>query len=260
MKARHAALLMLTLALVVAQLAYSVASSHDVRLYGDLDGEGHADSLVVTFASPQGDNYGSYYYGSYKVRIGRSVYDGTGEALRGDATIVDVDRADHRLEIAIPEDGMNGVGAVWLVRYGGGQIYLVGKVQGAKPVIDGSGDIKTLCRGSILCTWFYPCASRWSEEAQVFAEVPQPFVPVNVKVTLKRDLPLCPDPILLRTSLTLKAGTNAVIDLTDDTHWCRIRTVDHASGWFYVDGFARVRIFPETVDAQAVFDGLPMAD
>jgi hypothetical protein len=236
--------------LVWVSSAAGSTTTKDVRLYADLDGDGHVDSVTVIFV----EKYGRYDH--YEVRVGSAVYEGLGQYLDVEATIVDVDSTDRLLEIAIPEAGPSSDPAVFFLRYEGGRVRLIGYVPGYATT-DGSGTITTECRGTILCTWFYPCSYRWFPEARTLAEVPQAFKPMHVEVTLKHDLSLCPEPWQWRGSTSLKAGTRAIIDLTDDKRWCHIRSAQGEEGWFSVDGG---RVYPDRVAVSEVFDGLPIVD
>ena len=222
-----------------------------VRLYGDLDLDGRVDTVTVTFFPER-----LREYNHYRVQIGGAIYDGRGEALHGEATIVDIDSTDAFLEIAVPQWGPSDDDAVFFLRYVKGRVRLIGEVPGAKLVIDGSGKIRTKCVGQILCTWFYPCTFKWLPEAQVLAEQPQAFKPMRIKVTLKHDLQLSSQPVKWQSSTTLKAGTRATIDLTDDKLWLHIRS-SQGSGWFFING---LRIYPSEIENQEMFDGLLMAD
>jgi len=222
-----------------------------VRLQGDLDRDGHLDPVTVSFERP--DQHGGLHH--FKVQIGRAVYEGKGEHLHGEATIVDIDSTDQSLEIAVPQWGPSDDDAVYFLRYSKGRIWLIGIVPGAELSIDGSGTVRTSCRGRLLCTWFYPCVYRWSQEAQVLVEEPQVFKPMHVEVTLLRDLSLCSEPLQWRSSTSVKAGTRATIDLTDDRRWCRIHTAQGEGGWFSVEGG-----WVQGVDAREMFEDLPIAD
>jgi hypothetical protein len=226
--------------------------SRALHLQGDLNRDGSPDTASVSF---ERDRSGSI--NRFKVQIGPATYEGLGQNFHGEATIVDLDSTDRSLEIAVPQWGPSDDDAVFFLRYAEGRIRLIGIVPGAELRIDGSGTVQTECRGEILCTWFYPCAYRWSEEAQVLAEVPQPYKPMHVKITLRRDLRLCPEPLQWRSSTTLKAGTRATIDLTDDRRWCRIHAAGGERGWFSVEGW---RVQPSDVEVMEMFDGLPIAD
>lgn len=228
-----------------------------ITLEADFDGDKKVESAEISFFADPGHDY----YETCAVRIGSSLMDGLGEVLTGKASVVDVDRNDQWCEIAIPDETMNGVGCVYLLRYQEGKVHLVAHVQGQKPVIDGSGTIRTQCRGSILCTWFYPSEYRWSEDAGVFTEIQQAFKPMKVNVTLKAGLDVCETPVFpFRVSSTLKAGTHAVIDLTDDAQWCRIRSDSGQSGWFFLTPDNRLSNYTNVPNAQDVFDGLPLAN
>jgi hypothetical protein len=233
------------------------ASPDVITLEADFDGDKKVDSAEIIFFVDEAHDY----YETCSVRIGSSLVEALGEVLPGAASVVDIDRNDQWCEIAIPDETMSGVGCVYLLRYLRGQVRIVGHVQGRKPVIDGSGTIRTTCRGNILCTWFYPSEYRWSDDAGAFAEIPPAFKPMNIKVTLKTDLDVCESPLFpFRAKSTIKAGTRAIIDLTDDVQWCRIQANNGQSGWFFLTRDNRLSNYTNVPHAYDVFDGLPLAN
>jgi len=228
--------------------------SRTITLSGDLDGDGSAEEFAVRLIADQDR------YGQFEVAIKNVTFKSIGDYLSGDARIVDVDANDRWREIAVPQLGPSNDDSALLLRYDGKKIELVGHVPGENPVFDGSGAIATKCRGKILCTWWYPSTYRWSDAAQVFVEVPQPFKPMSIDVTLRHSLEIAAKPAFpLTGTQTLPPGTRATIDLTDDELWCRIRTANAQAGWFRVqDG--RVASYPAGVPAAEMFGGLPLAD
>jgi hypothetical protein len=259
MKMKYSACIAIAVLCVAGHVSMSAADSSPVviTLEADFDGDKKVESAEISFVADEAHDY----YETCSVRVGSSLVEALGEVLPGKASIVDVDRNDQWCEIAIPDETMSGVGCVYLLRYQRGQVRVVGHVPGAKPVIDGSGIIRTNSRGTVLCTWFYPSEYRWSDDAGAFTEIPQAFKPMKVNVTLKTDLDVSESARLpFRASNTLKAGTRAIIDLTDDVQWCRIRSSNGQSGWFFVTRENRLSNYDNAPHAQDVFDGLPLAN
>ena len=240
-----------------AAAASLVPRGKPITIRADLDGDGRPETASITFF---GNDERSI--GHFQVIVGRDTLFQFGESIEDTARIVDIDTTDSFREIAIQEDGPSDDYAVYFVRYTRMHLRLVGFVPGTlndDMRVDGSGAIRTECRGTILCTWWYPCFYRLYEESGALGEVPQAFMPMNVQVTLKRDLPLFASPVDRRIRGRIRQGEQATIDLTDDRQWARIRSKSGLVGWFWIREW-KVFIGYNDVDIQDVFDGLPMAD
>jgi hypothetical protein len=222
--------------------------------YADFDGDSSPESVLVAFEPNEWLNF--------RIVLGRDTLDDFGESLHGTAFVVDVDTTDGLLEIAIPEWGPSDDDAVNFVRYTQGELRVVGRLPGRLGddlLIDGSGVVRTTCRGRILHTWWYPCTFRVFEESGTLAEVPQAFKVMKSAVRLKCDLPLFPSPEHNRPTAMIRSGESATIDLTDDEDWLRIRSQAGTVGWFRISG-QYVQFGPTSLLSHEVFDGLDFAD
>jgi len=139
--------------------------------------------------------------------------------------------------------------------YDGRSVQKAGWTPGDKPVIDGSGIVRTYRRGRILHTWFYPARYRLSK-AHTLEFMPQELYLMNRAVTLKVDLPLYENRSESVPSDTAYVGDRAVIRSSDNVEWCLLETETGALGWFRVQGCCTVL----GMDAGHVFDGLCFAD
>ncbi len=225
-------------------------------LCADLDGDSRADSAIITFTP---DRHGIFDY--FRVAVGPDSIVQFGQGLHGTARVVDLDTTDGLREIAVPAWGPSDDDAVHFVRYSQGRVRILGSIPGSIDYlrVDGSGVVRTTCRGSILHTWWYPCAYRVFEESGVLGEVHQAFKVMNARVRLKRDLPLFPSPEHRRVTTVIRRGEWATIEVTDDQEWCRIRSPAGVTGWFWVTG-GGVVIGTSTIPGQEVFDQLVIVD
>ena len=76
------------------------------------------------------------------------------------------------------------------------------------PAIDGSGEVKTRCRGRILHTWEHPCSYVPRRHALRFDYVEEPYYAMDTLVKLKVDLPPVQVPRVPADAGTIGAGGN----------------------------------------------------
>lgn len=245
------------LALLANPSRVESAEPRQVVLCDDLNGDGRPDSAMVTFV-PNG--YGSF--DRFRVTVGRDSIQRYGEGLHGTAVVVDIDTTDAFRELALPEWGPSDDDAVHFLRLSPSGLRIIGVLPGRLNDdlrIDGSGVIGTTCRGRVLHTWWYPCAFRVFEETGALGEVPQAFKFMNAQVVLKRDLPLFPSPAHRQVTAVIPKGESATIELTDDQEWCRIRSRNGTTGWFWLTERGVV-IGTTSIPSYEVFDGLSIVD
>ena len=184
-----------------------------------------------------------------------------GVELVQEAQIVDIDSTDHYLEIAVTERGLSSDHATSYFRYGAGSLRLIGKVPSSPwkwPVVDGSGDIKTECRGEILHTWFYPSTYRNNPYGGNLRHEPRGFPVMNTPVTLKVDLEVFRSRRDREVVGIIKQGEKATLLETDNRSWCKIRSGNGIEGWFGVIGYSVIAGTGK--ESRDVFDGLSFAD
>ncbi|MEO6462258.1 MAG: hypothetical protein ABIP29_04220, partial [Candidatus Eisenbacteria bacterium] len=117
----------------------------------DVDGDGVADRILV---HGQGSRGGWGPFDDFEVRIGKARLAGSGWGVDSTFALVDIDRADARLEIAITQQGASDEYETRFFTLDGDSILAMGELPGTDEMtIDGSGIVRTMARGRILHTW-----------------------------------------------------------------------------------------------------------
>lgn len=271
MKTLRAAALCCVFVLVCAPSAWAeshtrqptVAETAKADTMVDLDGDGRGEWIKLTWYEDPTWYYPtqSFVYDCLVISIGGSMIADRGDAMVPKLYVVDIDSTDGRKEIAVKEYGPSDDDATHFYRYVSGSITKLGILPGhatGPPSVDGSGEIETECRGSLLHTWSHPCRFRVATYEQAFEPVPQEYYEMSTPVRLKVDLEVVRAP---RDSVVvgmIRAGESARPLRTDDAYWCEIESESGVRGWFPVLEFD----FIPTVRREAieVFDGLTLAD
>lgn len=217
----------------------------------DLDGDGVADRILVS-GSPKAWGL----FDDFEVQIGGARLAGHGASVDSTFAIVDIDRADARLEIAITEQGRSDDYSTRFFTLDGDSILDMGTLPGSyEMTIDGSGIIHTMARGRILHTWFHP--SHWRlDSSHRLVEIELPLYAMNSSVRVLHPLSLQRAPHDRRRAVRLHAGENATILASDDRRWCLVRAASGAVGWFAVDEEWMIG----GREARDTFEGLSFAD
>jgi hypothetical protein len=237
------------LPIIAAGIILSSVPASPNLVYFDLNRDGKADSIHMEYQR---------FATNYTLFINGASYAGYGEGLHGILSIVDIDSTDGTYEIAVPESGPSDDPAVHLFYYNGVSICDMGKIPGYEEgMFDGSGRITTGERGAVLQTWSYPCIYRLDAD-HIPQRVRQELYPMGSQLTMKMDLPL----VASRTDTTiitiLRAGTQVVIEASDDSCWCLARAGFGVWGWFKLNhGYF---VLPGLIPANEIFDGLCNAD
>jgi len=220
----------------------------------DMDGDGRPDAIHVAWFSTDG----GYGFDRVVIQVNRALLADRGDALAQRFSVVDIDSADGRQEIAIGESGPSDDYATHFYRYSAGAVSKIGLLPGHPQMIDGSGAVATTCRGRVLETWWYPCRFRVAADEGDFERIPERYHEMNTPVRLKIDLPVSPTPWDSTDAGWIRAGEAAHLRRTDDEAWCEIESEHGVRGWFPLVGYS----FIPTVKRHAmdVFDGLSMAD
>lgn len=210
----------------------------------DLNGDGVKDN--IRFSCEFGD-------GNFVLYINNKVLKGSGCILEGYCKIVDINSKDKFKEIAIEERGPSDDYATAFYYYDGKRILPMGKIQGSFEngalKIGGLSKIKTMTRGKVLHTWFYPDSYKLSPN-HLLEHINQKLYQMNTKVRIKRALPVQKSSTNSKITFTLKTGEEAIILASDDKEWCLIRNSKGQFGWFKING----------LDGHQFFDGLCYAD
>ncbi|MFC1692629.1 SH3 domain-containing protein [Candidatus Latescibacterota bacterium] len=223
----------------------------------DLDNDGTLEMIHVWFLK-MGRGLGGE---RFIVEVNTSTMVCTGDALNQEVQIVDIDSTDHYLEIAVAERGPSSDHATSYFRYGAGSLCKIGKVPSSPwkwPLVDGSGYIKTECRGEILHTWFYPSTYRNNSYGGNLRHEQIGFPVMNTPVTLKVDLEVLRSRRDREVVGIIKQGEKATLLETDNRSWCKIRSENGIEGWFGVIGYSVIAGTGK--EGGEVFDGLSFAD
>ena len=223
----------------------------------DLDGDRHVERVTLAV-------YGLWDDGRRDraaLEVGLA-----GLVLHGDyflqrVLVTDIDAKDPWHEIAVCDFGPSDDPVTRFFRYTRGALEEIGSVPGFPVLdggIDGSGVIRTTCRGQVLQTWFHPC--RFGIDLFTGAIKPwnESDFPMGTRVTLRRDPPVYVQERRPETAGVIPAGTAAVIVSSDDRGWCFVRGANGVAGWFGIVGYDTVAGLG--LPATEVFDGLSTAD
>jgi hypothetical protein len=201
---------------------------------------------------------GSDGYDHYLLEVNGEITAGRGEELDGLFKIVDIDTTDKLKEIAIPESGPSDDYVTSLYYYDGSSLVFMGSFPGTYDFkVDGSGEVRTVRRGSILHTWSYPARYRLAAGHKL-VPVEEQFYPMNCHATVLTQLALQASPTDSRIAYILRRGQRVNILGSDDRKWCLVETEDGVRGWFAVEDYSLV--VGTGKQAHEVFDGLWYAD
>jgi hypothetical protein len=188
-------------------------------------------------------------------------------------SIVDIDENDKIKEIAIQEYGPSDDFATSFYLYDGRKIIKIGKIDGLcvfDNFIAGNGIVYGNTRFIVLQTWFYKDEYKLTakhllqhvDKPYYLASSAQPFKPSlsQPPVTVWKSIHLYESPNSKKVVAKLKVGEKVNIIGSDNKKWCLVKLKDGRTGWFEVSGEYGIKVKELGVDAQAVFEGLCMAD
>lgn len=228
-------------------------------LEADLDGDGRADKIQVTFFFGLNADVVDYV----SVRAGGSELFLAGEVIdRRIADIVDLDTTDAKQELMLFEEGPSDDPATAFIGFGDDphrRLSLLGLVGGAPGELRllGDGMLNAQARNDLIDTWFHP---QWYRLAAGHRLVPveQELYAYGREVALRRRLELVRGREDTRPAFVLEPGDHGTLLASDGVAWVLVRAEDGRTGWFQVDG--ERRILPTRVSVDDVFDGLQIAD
>jgi|GEM_PF-1915563 len=226
----------------------NISVYEDMAAKTDLDGDGKTEDIRLKIDE---DKMG------YELIVGSLELRGTGDFLIEKLYIFDLDKNDDNKEIAISEAGPSDDYAIYIYRYDKEKIIFMGRIEGTGDDMsaDGSGQILTYRRGSILQTWFYPFVFK-EDKAGMLKGVEEAEYKMDTFVIVQKDLEVYASPTDKNVKFKLRAKEPALIVSSDDKSWCRIRDQYGEEGFFFVENFAQIN----GVDAQEYFSGLSYAD
>lgn len=235
--------------------------------YEDLDGDGQSEEiqLMVTYG----------YQESYTIdgiSINQQNYSIDKIDIPVQLCIVDIDKTDCFMEIAISTDGYSSDYKTEFYRYENGQIEQIGYVDGKfdevyllnkyyKIEINGDGLIHTYIIDNNLQTYLYDVTYRLTDDGMelVYAD----YYEMDTEVILLRDLDILMEPIKYSDiAHTIWKGEKAYLraycgDFVTDSGWYYIENEQKQGGWFNVEDGV---VWPIEYNTYEVFEGLCMAD
>lgn len=282
---RLSLLLILCIFLPSLACAQVVANAADVLLPGvitelhdgdliDLDADGVAEQ--IRYGVREQEESGVW---EYRLVVGQTQLDGEGIYLTGRLHALRTDSSAQEVLLFLSDYGWSDDDTSYVYSYCGGSFRYLGVIP-AMPWelrFTEEGMLSGSVRASILHTWFRPadfvlCTAYSDEDFSTrishIAEMPRDLYPMGVEVTVLRDLPLVVSRTNPAHALTIKAGERALIVATDDIEWLYIvptevdwSVSEYGAGWLHTEigGYSAV-INGETIDTQALFDGLFYAD
>jgi hypothetical protein len=236
----------------------------------DLDCNGSPDTIrAYIFALSQDRKIPSFDH--FVLVVGSRRFFGEAQNLASEIAVVDINARDRVREIAVSDYGYSDHNYTRYFVVDPDSIREIGSVPGItithstryedyhSDVVKypGDGTISTLARGNVLHTWQYPAVYQLNAHHQLKL-IPQAYRTMNTDVMLKISLSLKTSPSDTSNSFMVEKGNRAVIELTDDVRWCRIRVDDGKVGWFAVSPGGEV--LGTGLLGGYVFDGLQFAD
>ena len=253
-----------------AVVLYPLFVKADETVTADLDGDG-ADEEIV-----------------YTVKDGAAVLTVNGAEFGADLeaagfycdapetayfALVNIDRTDSLLEIAVMDAGPSDDARTSFFRYGDGALRYLGNAQGyvfnedgtvADMSFRGFGSVNSYVRLSVLQTWFAKADWRVGEDGVTLA-AQSVFEPINsvTEVTVLADLAAYEDADAASERATLAAGTALTLVATDNVQWVQVEDADENSYWLQLNVEAPFNVeladgsFAASTEA---LEGLSMAD
>lgn len=209
------------------------------------------------------------YYDKYILRIGDTVGLFEGDGIEPEYfSLVDIDKSDKSIEIAVSEIGSSDASMTSFFRYDGKSILKLGSMEGfygeyrsgsytslGDVIVDGSGVVRTRTRGDILHTWFYD--DEYVVKNNALRQVQKALYLMNQKVTVLKELSLKKSRTDGSPGITLKVGEIVTIKETDNKSWCSVANSKGETGWFEVYDYGKIK--GTQADASEFFDGLVYA-
>jgi hypothetical protein len=180
--------------------------------------------------------------------------------------LVDLDKDDGMLEIAILDEGPSSDSSTYYFRYVEGELTYLGDIPdfpGSKTCIfNGDGTVTAQLRLNVLQTWWAPATWRLNELDRLQQESQTAYVPYEEwnKSALLEDLPL----FLTKdqssdTTIALKDSTITFVE-TDNIHWVKLKADGGVTGWFYLKDYSTVMVNGEPRETIEIFKDLLFAD
>jgi len=181
--------------------------------------------------------------------------------------LVDIDKEDNMLEIAILDEGPSSDSSTYYFRYLEGELTYIGTVPdfpGSKTCsFAGDGTITAGFRLGVLQTWWAPATWRLNELDRLQQESQTAYIPYEEwnKAALLEDLPLFPSKDQSSEETTIApVGSSITFVETDNVHWVKLKTDGGVTGWFYLNDYSTVMVNGEPRETIEIFKDLLFAD
>ncbi|MBR1846072.1 MAG: hypothetical protein IJ792_05680, partial [Oscillospiraceae bacterium] len=180
--------------------------------------------------------------------------------------IVDLDKNDGKLELAICDWGSNDWLTTCLFRYEDGSLTYLGHIAGfpdsESTAYHGDGTVSAYARFDVMQTWGGVCTYELKDGqvARSADEFVQPQQYDNWEITLLVPLTVYASPDRSSLSLTLEPSEQPLsFPETDTEHWVLVRCADGSEGWAYFEDFYMVENNGQMVEDTEVFGNLIFA-
>lgn len=252
-----------------APMEYGVITPVASETSLDLDGDGTAEQIKFEIVVAE-DGYDT----GYTLKVNDQTVEGDGWDVNRQLYALCLDDYDGSLFLMVSDYGPSDDHQTTFYYWQNNEIQSAGTIY-ALPEnmkVSDNGVITASVRGKLLHTWFHEADfamavgydADWNESHQVY-QIPRYVYPMGTMVTVKVDLPLVSTMSGEETTLTIPAGTQAILCATDDVEWVCIQMMDGAepvSGWMRVAGEYGYEcvVGDELLYSYDVFDGLMFAD
>ncbi len=228
---------------VVDDTSVSMESLGSMTKEVDLNGDGQAEKIAVSFFGNNPDSFSSA-----RLTINDQTTDITEENIHKDFTIVDIDTADTYKEIAISADGPSSDYSTTFFAYDGQRLFKVGRVSGILSEIkfNQQGGLSTITRANILDTWFFRDDYKLSS-GHTLANVPKSFYDREhykgeMQVSILKDISMQKSPTDSTLAFRLKKGDKITMLGCDNVKWCALSNAKGAKGWFELVDYNQMAI------------------
>lgn len=180
--------------------------------------------------------------------------------------LVDINKDDNLLEIAILDEGPSSDASTYYFRYLKDELTYIGDVPdfpGSKTCsFPGDGTIVAQLRLSVLQTWWAPATWRLNDLDRLQQESQTVFVPYAEwnKSALLEDLPLFLSKDQASETTIAPKDSNITFIETDNIHWVKIKTEGGVTGWVYLNDYSTVLVNGESRETIEIFKDLLFAD
>ena len=180
--------------------------------------------------------------------------------------IVDLDKDDGVLELAICDWGSNDWMTTCLFRYADGSLTYLGHItdlpESESTAYHGDGTVSAYARFDVMQTWggVVTYELRDGQMQRVEGEFVEPVIYDGWQITLKAPLTVYAEPDRTSEVLTLEPSDQPLsFPLTDTQHWVKIVCADGSEGWAYFEQFNMVENNGKLVDDTKEFGNLHFA-